>query len=48
MLERKNCKNSITSTGASTALEVAFILLEMLTDKKNLKAAKHFMRFELI
>jgi 4-methyl-5(b-hydroxyethyl)-thiazole monophosphate biosynthesis len=39
-------KNIITSTGPSTAIEVAFILLEMLTDKENLKAVKHYMRFE--
>ena len=39
-------KNIITSTGPSTAIDVAFILLEMLTDKENLKAVKHYMRFE--
>jgi 4-methyl-5(b-hydroxyethyl)-thiazole monophosphate biosynthesis len=39
-------KNIITSTGPSTAIDVAFTLLEMLTDKENLKAVKHFMRFE--
>jgi len=39
-------KNIITSTGPSTAIDVAFTLLEMLTDKENLKAVKHYMRFE--
>jgi 4-methyl-5(b-hydroxyethyl)-thiazole monophosphate biosynthesis len=39
-------KNIITSTGPSTAIDVAFALLEMLTDKENLKAVKHYMRFE--
>jgi 4-methyl-5(b-hydroxyethyl)-thiazole monophosphate biosynthesis len=39
-------KNIITSTGPSTAIDVAFTLLEMLTDKENLKVVKHFMRFE--
>ncbi len=39
-------KNIITSTGPSTAIDVAFTLLEMLTDKENVKAVKHFMRFE--
>jgi len=39
-------KNIITSTGPSTAIDVAFALLEMLTDMENVKAVKHFMRFE--
>jgi protein deglycase len=39
-------KNIITSTGPSTAIDVAFILLEMLTDKENLMSVKHYMRFE--
>jgi len=39
-------KNIITSIGPSTAIDVAFTLLEMLTDKENLKAVKHYMRFE--
>jgi 4-methyl-5(b-hydroxyethyl)-thiazole monophosphate biosynthesis len=38
--------NIITSTGPSTAIDVAFTLLEMLTDKENLEAVKHYMRFE--
>jgi 4-methyl-5(b-hydroxyethyl)-thiazole monophosphate biosynthesis len=38
--------NIITSTGPSTAIDVAFTLLEMLTDKENVKAVKHYMRFE--
>ena len=41
-------KNIITSTGPSTAIDVAFTLLEMLTDKENSKAVKHYMRFELL
>ena len=39
-------KNIITSTGPSTALGVAFTLLEMLKDKENLQAVKHYLRFE--
>jgi 4-methyl-5(b-hydroxyethyl)-thiazole monophosphate biosynthesis len=39
-------KNIITSTGPSTALNVAFILLEMLTDKENVDIVKKYMRFE--
>jgi len=39
-------KNIITSTGPSTGLEVAFTLLEMLTDKENVKTVKKYMRFE--
>jgi protein deglycase len=39
-------KNIITSTGPSTAIDVAFTLLEMLTDKENIKTVKHYMRFE--
>jgi len=38
-------KNIITSTGPSTALDVAFILLEMLTDKENVDLVKRYMRF---
>ncbi len=38
-------KNIITSTGSSTALDVAFILLEMLTDKENVEVVKKYMRF---
>ena len=38
-------KNIITSTGPSTALDVAFILLEMLTDKENVDVVKKYMRF---
>lgn len=39
-------KNIITSTGPSTGLDVAFILLEMLTDKKNVAKVKEYMRFD--
>lgn len=39
-------KNIITSTGPSTGLDVAFKLLEMLTDKNNVKKVKEYMRFE--
>ncbi len=38
-------KNIITSTGPATALDVAFILLEMLTDKENVDEVKKYMRF---
>ncbi len=38
-------KNIITSTGPSTALNVAFNLLEMLTDKENVNLVKKYMRF---
>jgi 4-methyl-5(b-hydroxyethyl)-thiazole monophosphate biosynthesis len=38
-------KNIITSTGPSTALEVAFLLLEMLTNKENVEVVKKYMRF---
>jgi len=38
-------ENIITSTGPATAVDVAFILLEMLTDKENVKAVKKCMRF---
>jgi 4-methyl-5(b-hydroxyethyl)-thiazole monophosphate biosynthesis len=38
-------KNIITSTGPSTAVDVAFILLEMLTDKENVDVVKKYMRF---
>jgi len=38
-------ENIITSTGPSTAIEVAFILLELLTDKENVKTVKKYMRF---
>lgn len=38
--------NIITSTGPSTGLEVAFKLLEMLTEKENVDAVKKYMRFE--
>ncbi|HSI78080.1 MAG TPA: DJ-1/PfpI family protein [Lunatimonas sp.] len=37
--------NIITSTGPSTAVDVAFILLEMLTDKENVDLVKKYMRF---
>lgn len=38
-------KNIITSTGPSTGLDVAFKLLEMLTDKENVDVVKEYMRF---
>ena len=38
-------KNIITSTGPSTGLDVAFILLEMLTNKENVDVVKKYMRF---
>jgi len=38
-------KNIITSTGPSTGLDVAFQLLEMLTDSENVKTVKDYMRF---
>jgi 4-methyl-5(b-hydroxyethyl)-thiazole monophosphate biosynthesis len=38
-------KNIITSTGPSTGLEVAFTLLEMLTDIENVNIIKRYMRF---
>lgn len=37
--------NIITSIGPSTALEVAFILLEMLSSKANVEVVKKYMRF---
>jgi 4-methyl-5(b-hydroxyethyl)-thiazole monophosphate biosynthesis len=36
--------NIITSTGPSTAIDVAFKLLEMLTDTENVKIVKKYMR----
>ncbi len=39
-------QNIITSTGPATALEVAFTLLEMLTDRENVEIVKKYMRFE--
>ena len=39
-------KNIITSTGPSTALDVAFNLLEMLTGRENVDLVKKYMRFE--
>ncbi len=39
-------RNIITSTGPATGLAVAFMLLEMLTDKKNANAVKKYMRFD--
>lgn len=39
-------KNIITSTGPSTALGVAFKLLEMLSDNENVAVVKKYMRFE--
>ncbi len=37
--------NIITSTGPSSAIDVAFKLLELLTSEKNRIAIKHYMRF---
>jgi 4-methyl-5(b-hydroxyethyl)-thiazole monophosphate biosynthesis len=37
--------NIITSTGPSTGLDVAFTLLEMLTDRENVDIVKKYMRF---
>ncbi len=39
-------KNIITSTGPSTGLDVAFKLLEMLTNSENVNIVKKYMRFE--
>jgi 4-methyl-5(b-hydroxyethyl)-thiazole monophosphate biosynthesis len=39
-------KNIITSTGPATGIDVAFILLEMLTDKENVDVVKKYMRFK--
>jgi protein deglycase len=39
-------RNIITSTGPATGLDVAFKLLEMLTNEENVKAVKKYMRFE--
>ena len=39
--------NIITSTGPATGLDVAFTLLEMLTDKENVDVVKKYMRIEL-
>jgi 4-methyl-5(b-hydroxyethyl)-thiazole monophosphate biosynthesis len=38
--------NIITSTGPSTGLDVAFTLLEMLTNRENVAVVKKYMRFE--
>jgi 4-methyl-5(b-hydroxyethyl)-thiazole monophosphate biosynthesis len=38
-------KNIITSTGPSSGLDVAFMLLEMLTNSENVAAVKKYMRF---
>lgn len=40
-------KNIITSTGPATSIDVAFTLLEMLTDIKNVNEVKRNMRFIL-
>ena len=39
-------KNIITSTGPSTGLDVAFKLLEMLTNSENVRLVKKYMRFK--
>ncbi len=39
-------KNIITSTGPSTALDVAFKLLEILTSSENVAIVKKYMRFK--
>ena len=38
-------RNIITSTGPATAIDVAFTLLEKLTDPDNVKKVKEYMRF---
>lgn len=38
-------KNIITSTGPATSIDVAFQLLEMLTDIQNVNEIKRNMRF---
>lgn len=38
-------KNIITSTGPSTGIDVAFRLLEMLTNLENVNTVKKYMRF---
>lgn len=38
-------KNVITSTGPSSAIDVAFLLLEYLTNSDNMHKIKHLMRF---
>lgn len=38
-------RNIITSTGPSTGLDVAFKLLEMLTDMENVNQVRKYMRF---
>jgi 4-methyl-5(b-hydroxyethyl)-thiazole monophosphate biosynthesis len=38
-------RNVISSNGPSTGIDVAFKLLEMLTDKENVNAVKKYMRF---
>jgi 4-methyl-5(b-hydroxyethyl)-thiazole monophosphate biosynthesis len=38
-------KNIMTSTGPSSAIDVAFKLLEILTDSDNMHKIKHLMRF---
>ncbi|MFO8192519.1 MAG: DJ-1/PfpI family protein, partial [Bacillota bacterium] len=37
--------NIITSIGPATAVDVAFMLLEMLTSSENVQTVKHHMRF---
>ena len=39
-------RNIITSTGPSTGLDVAFKLLEMLTDRENVETVKKYMRIK--
>jgi protein deglycase len=39
--------NIITSTGPATGLDVAFTLLEMLTNKENVDLVKNYMRIDL-
>jgi 4-methyl-5(b-hydroxyethyl)-thiazole monophosphate biosynthesis len=38
----------ITSTGPSTAIDVAFKLLEMLTTQKNMETVSYYMRFKSV
>ena len=40
-------RNIITSTGPSTGLDVAFKLLELLTNSENVNIVKEYMRFEI-
>jgi protein deglycase len=39
-------RNIITSTGPATSINVAFTLLEKLTDEENVKIVRKYMRFD--